>query len=216
MFSQRTVRIIADTETRLRTPDGQVELIVPADFLPEEVVGKIVELVLKNLDPVTVPSPEENVQFIRAIEVNGLVEGQDGSLKNGGPVVLVIPLNSQDIATASGDPSKLEVLRLDFDTGAWEPLPATLDYSAASPRLKVTLEKFSQSTIGIFQPIPSQTRSDSPQTLGAVGGTASDSVPVPGSQNGWSERAIIGVSAGAIVILLALLISVVVIRRRAS
>ena len=75
VFSETITRLIAYREIRIETTDGQAELIVPVDFLSEEVTGQIVELELKNLDPVTVPVPEKSVQFIRAVEVNVLVQG---------------------------------------------------------------------------------------------------------------------------------------------
>ena len=202
VFSETKTQLIADKEIRIETPDGQAALIVPSDFLPDEVVGQIVELELKNLDPATVEAPKEGVQLIRAVEVNGLIQGQGGSLKNIGPVVLVIPLTLQDIANVQGDLSTLEVHRLDLGTGAWELLPTTLNDSAGPLRLMVTLEEFGQSTISISQPIPSPTQSESPPALGPVGGITPDPASTSAGENGWPGKVIIAVSAGAIGLML--------------
>ena len=136
-------------------------------------------------------------------------------MENAGTVVLVIPLDGQDIVNADGDPSRLEVHRLNLVTGTWELLPTFLTDFAAPLRLMVTLEEFSHSIVGISQPISLRTQSESPPTLSPAGGTTSEPAPISVAENNWSGTVIIGVSAGAIGLLLAMLISVVLIRRRA-
>ena len=215
VFSQTKARIFAYEETHIQTPDGQVELIVPAGFFKPDAVNKNVELELKNLDPATFAIPDNVGQLVRAAEVNHTVEGEDGSVEPGALAVLVIPLTPQDIALVHDDPTKLTIHQLDSATGTWKPLPTTFTVSPTGPRLTAKLDEFNHTMIGVFQTISPQ------RTLGPSFEIEEPTkVPVvPASKDDtftrWSLWAVIGLGVGGIAIMLALAASFLPMRHRA-
>lgn len=213
VFSQTIARINVDKETQLETPDGQVGLIVPADFLGPEAALRTIELELKNLDPATFKVPEEG-QFIRVIEVNSLVDGRDGLVNSATPVMLVIPLNFQDIARSGGDPSTLMVLRLDPVTDIWEPLPTNFNDSSGPPRLLAYLHDLNHSTIGVFHPNAKQQQTELPPAVGVAGGAPAKPISELTKGSGWPRTWVAGFTAGVIGVLLIVFAGSALLRRR--
>ena len=152
--SQTRVRILSNQETRISTPDGLVEIAVPADFLSfrESLRGNglIVELELRNLDPERTLIDGETLTPRRSIEVNALVDGADRSIYLGQAAKLSIALTSQDLEMAGGDLTSLAVFQLNPVTGAWKLLPAVIDSGSTPPRLETSLPDFQHATIGVF------------------------------------------------------------------
>ena len=214
VFSQAKASIIADVETRIQTPDGQVELIVPADFLTDAAVDQSTEFELKNLDPTTVQVPQAGGEFIRAIEVNGLVEGEDGALKSAASVVLAIPLSEHDIELAGESPSTLIAHWLNPETGTWEPLPTTFSHSSPQPRLLATLDEFDHATIAVFQTISPQRNPGASSALPVPNSSPTEQVLTADLEAGWSAWKITGASAAGAAIFFALIAGSVLIRRR--
>ena len=164
--SETTAPVSAAEETRIETPDGQVEVVIPANSLPPEVAGMTVEVELKNVDLVTVPVSPTDTQFIRAIEINTLVDGRVSPITYTEPVILSIPLTPVEIALTGGNPSKLRVFRRNPDTGAWDPLPTIFRETPPPPHVDVTLTTFSLFAIGVFQPVqPPPTPTPAPTAI---------------------------------------------------
>ena len=94
----------------------------------------------------------------------------------------------------------------------------TVKASRVFPQEAIATNELGESSTGrIPKPVEEMvTRSNALATPGALGGTISDFVPVPGSENSWSGKELVGVSVGAIGVLLVMLISVALIRRRAK
>lgn len=148
--SQTRVRILSNQETRISTPDGLVEIFIPADFLSSRENGRIVELELNHLDPERSSIDGEILMPIRSIEVNALVDGADGSIFLGQDAKLIIPLTSQDMEMAGGNLSSLAVVQLNPVTGAWKSLPAVVNNGSTPSRLEASLQDFQHATISVF------------------------------------------------------------------
>lgn len=218
VFSQASARIISDRETRIHTPDGQVEIIIPRDFLSSDERGKSIELELKNLDPAQVSIVSGSVTHIRAIEVNALVDGKDGSINVGEAATLVIPLSPQDIAMAGGDPSTLTVHQLNPATGAWEPLTTVYRSGSTPPQLEASLQVFQHTAIGIFQSAPPAKRANQPEATPVPNETKILPIPAKKEGSGWSTVAMIVVALATVaaVLLVSLATATLLTRRRKS
>ena len=153
VVSETTSLVSPDQETRIETPDGQVTLVIQAGSLPPEVATLTVEVEVKNLDPATVPAPPSGTVFLRAVEINTLLNSLPTSITYTSPVVLSFPLTPEEIALAGDDLTKLAVFRFNPQTGAWDILPTTLQESPPPPHLEVRINTFSLFAVGVRQPV---------------------------------------------------------------
>ena len=74
--------------------------------------------------------------FVRAIELNTLVDGVLSPTDYAEPVTLVFPLSEADLALVDGDTSRLGVLFFNEETGAWESIEVTYEADPAPAGLR--------------------------------------------------------------------------------
>ena len=183
VISQAIAPVLNNQGANLETPDGLAELVVPPGSLPAAVAGKTVEVELKNLDPAAVPTPPASVAFIRAVEINTLVDGMRSPVTYGHPVTLRFPFTIEDVGLAGGDPSNMIVFRYDPAMESWDPVPSTYIESPPPPFLQAMLNSFSLFAVGVLQSIPpTATPSSTPTGGGGCGAPAYGPRPVDG---GW-------------------------------
>jgi len=127
-----------------------VEIAIPADFLSSGENGRLIELELKNLDHERSLIDGEFLTPIRSIEVNALVDGEDGTISFGQAAMLIIPLTTREMEMAGGNLSSLVVFQLNPVTGAWKSLPTLADSGSTPPRLEASLKDFQRATFGVF------------------------------------------------------------------
>ena len=65
--------VINSEALEIFTPDNQVQVTIPQGTLPNEEAD--FELEVKNIDVGFVPNPPDDVMFVRAVELNTLVDG---------------------------------------------------------------------------------------------------------------------------------------------
>ena len=152
VISQTAALVISNQETRLETPDGMVELVVSPGSLPPATAGKTVEINLQNLNPATVPTPPLNMDFIRAVQIDSLVNGVGSPVIYDNLVLLQFPFISSE--PAGGDPSGMTVFRFDPVALSWAPLATTFSDSSTPPYLEAELDHFSLFAVGVLQSIP--------------------------------------------------------------
>ena len=127
-----------------------MEIAIPADFLSSGENGRLIELELKNLDHERSLIDGEFLTPIRSIEVNALVDGEDGTIPFGQAAMLIIPLTTREMEMAGGNLSSLVVFQLNPVTGAWKSLPTLADSGSTPPRLEASLKDFQRATFGVF------------------------------------------------------------------
>ena len=127
-----------------------MEIAIPADFLSSGENGRLIELELKNLDHERSLIDGEFLTPIRSIEVNALVDGEDGTISFGQAAMLIIPLTTREMEMAGGNLSSLVVFQLNPVTGAWKSLPTLADSGSTPPRLEASLKDFQRATFGVF------------------------------------------------------------------
>jgi hypothetical protein len=157
---------------------GDTRVAVPPNSLPPALAGRDVALVLRQTDPTTVPAPPSGTFFIRAIEINVLVDGTAREVTFTNPVTLTFTLTTEDLALAGGDPAKLVVLRRNPITRTWDQLTTTFVESPPPARLEAVLLDFSVFAIGVVGPRPIPTAAATP-TPGPTPTPTATSAPTP-------------------------------------
>ena len=214
VVSQARARIVSDTQSRIHTPDGKVEIIIPDGFLSPIEMGKSIEIEIKNLDPGEGQFDADGVTHIRSIEVNALVDGRDGSISVGEAATLIIPLNPQDIAMAGGRPSTLTVRQLDPATGEWEPLSTVYRGESTPARLEASLEEFRHTALRVFQSAIPGTKEIQLIVIPEPIVTGDSFVHAGNDTDGRSAGKVTAVAIPAGAVLLLLLTSAAMLRRR--
>lgn len=127
-----------------------MEIAIPADFLSSGENGRLIELELKNLDHERSLIDGEFLTPIRSIEVNALVDGEDGTISFGQAAMLIIPLTSREMEMAGGNLSSLVVFQLNPVTGAWKSLPTLADSGSTPPTVRSLAKRFSTRDLRCF------------------------------------------------------------------
>ena len=151
LLTQITGLVSSQDQTLIETADGQVQLAFPAEALPPQVGGDVVEVSVKLLHTDTVPQPAEGIVLLRALEVTTLVDGEPQHVDYAQPVELIILLTREELELAGGDPSRMGVARFNPLNGDWDLVPTTYEHEPPpAGRLVASLDSFSLFAVGLF------------------------------------------------------------------
>ncbi|MCH8063832.1 MAG: cadherin-like domain-containing protein, partial [Chloroflexi bacterium] len=151
VISEIRFAIDSSEATVIVTPDEQVQMTIPRGALPEDEAGDV-EVEIKNVDIASLPDAPDDTVFVRAIELNTLVNGKIRPVTYDESIELVFFLTEADLALVEGDASRLGVLWYDEETGLWDPMPAT--YRADPPpagSLVIQIDHFSLYAVGVIE-----------------------------------------------------------------
>ena len=136
------------------TDDGLIQVNIPEGAITDdgEDDDRVVEVEVKSIEIDSVPAPDGGTVFIRAVELNTLVDGTVSPTDYAEPVELVFVLTEADLALAEGDTSRLGVLWFNEETGVWESIEVTYeDDPPPAGRLVALLDHFSLYAVGVME-----------------------------------------------------------------
>lgn len=110
------------------------------------------EVELKDIEVSSVPDAPGDTVFVRAIELNTLVDGEVTPTDYEEPVELVFILTEADLALVEGDTSRLGILWFNEGTDEWESIEVTYeDDPPPAGSLVALLDHFSMYAMGVME-----------------------------------------------------------------
>ena len=154
VISRVKVSVESNEGMEITTDDGRVHVNIPQGAIADDGNDddRVVEVEVKIIELDSVPASDGETVFLRAVELNTLIDGEVSPMDYAEPVELIFVLTQEDLNLVDGDTSRLGVLWFNEDAGEWESIPVTYEPEPApAGQLVAMLSHFSVYAIAIFE-----------------------------------------------------------------
>ncbi len=147
ILSEIVSAVMIEADTMLQTPDGKVQVDIPAWSLPLSLANRQVQVAVKHLNPARLSPPPQGVTVVRGIELQTLLDGQVNPVTYTQPVVVTLPMEAAELQQV-GDISMIRAFRFNNRTNLWEVLPTSFVPQGAVGAVVTRTDRFSFIAVG--------------------------------------------------------------------
>lgn len=153
VISEETAQINISDEPAVLKSDTGIKVTIPQGAIPAS-DDRDLQIEIKDVDVKTAPVAPDDTIFVRAIELNTLVDGEVSPTDYQKGVELVVALTEADVALTVGDTSRLRLLWFNENTEEWQPVSAVYEDTPPAGQMVALLDHFSMYAVGIKDDTP--------------------------------------------------------------